>query len=84
MQDIDLIKEQIKRLFELGGEISIEIHSKKPKLHIVDASATITGVYKNLFTLQTVENGLKRVYSVQYTDLFIGKIKIKELEKATG
>lgn len=81
MMDINDIKARISELYENNVEIHICVHSKKPKINIEDATAKITGIYKNLFTLEVIENGLKKVYSVQYTDLFIGKMKIKEMQK---
>lgn len=81
MQNIDVIKESIKKLYENKTEIHVDVHSTKPKINVVDSPAKITGVYRNLFTLETVENGLKKLYTVQYTDLFIGKVRIDELKK---
>lgn len=82
MQDISVLKDMIARLYEAGGEIHIEVHSTKPRISVSDSPARITGVYKNLFRIETVEDGLKKAYTVQYTDLFIGKVRIKELEAA--
>ena len=81
MQNIDLIKAKIKALYENESEIHIDVHSTRPKIKVVNAVATITGVYRNLFTIEALENGAKKLYTVQYTDLFIGKVKISELEK---
>lgn len=82
MQDINSIKLAISDLHKDGTEIHVCVHSTRPKINVDGAPAKITGVYKNLFTIETVENGLKKTYTVQYTDLFIGKVKIEELEKA--
>ena len=81
MQSIDVIKGSIKKLYENKTEIHVDVHSQKPKINVSGASAKITGVYKNLFIIETVENGMKKLYTVQYADLFIGKVKIEELEK---
>lgn len=81
MVDIEVIKTKIKWLYENNVDIHVDVHSKRPKISVQDAIANITGVYKNLFTIETFEKGMKKTYSVQYTDLFIGKVKIKELEK---
>ena len=81
MRDIEEIKAKIKELYESGIEIHVNVHSKKPKIDVNDANAHITGIYRNLFTIETQDNGLKKQYTVQYTDLFIGKVKILELEK---
>ncbi len=80
--DINVIKTAIVELYEKSVEIHVDVNSTRPKIHVENAPAKITGVYKNLFTIETLENGLKKTYTVQYTDLFIGKVRIKELEKA--
>lgn len=82
MQNIDEIKNKIKNLYESKMEIHVCVHSTKPKINVKDASAKIVGVYRNLFTIEAEENGMKKLFSVPYTDLFIGKVKIEELEKA--
>lgn len=82
MQDIDLIKATIRELYERGDEVHVDVHSKKPKINVNGANATITGVYKNLFSLEVIEGGIKKIYSVQYTDLFIGKVRIHEIKEA--
>lgn len=82
MSDVLAIKAAISELYEKNIEIHVDVHSTRPKISVDSAPAKITGVYKNLFTIESVENGLKKTYTVQYTDLFIGKVRIKELEKA--
>lgn len=79
MQDINTIKEAINVLFNENKEIHIDVHSTRPKINVSNAPATITGVYKNLFTVEVCENGLKKIFSIPYTDLFIGKVIIKEI-----
>ena len=80
MMDINDMKIKIGDLYKRNEEIHVDVHSKKPKINVINAPARIVGVYKNLFMLEAVENGMKKSYTVQYTDLFIGKVKIKELE----
>ncbi len=79
MRDIEQIKEAISNLYELNTEIHVDVNSKKPKIKVNDAPARITGVYKNLFTIETMEKGIKKVYTISYTDVFIGKVIIKEV-----
>ena len=59
MQNIDLIKAKIKALYENESEIHIDVHSTRPKIKVVNAVARITGVYRNLFTIEALENGAK-------------------------
>ena len=79
MQDINTIKEAINVLFNENKEIHIDVHSTRPRINVSNAPATITGVYKNLFTVDVYENGIKKVFSIPFTDLFIGKVIIKEI-----
>jgi len=77
--DIADIKERMTSLFEQDADIHVTVHSKRPKINITESQARIVGVYKNLFTIEAVENGLKKTFTVPYTDIFIGKVSIKEL-----
>lgn len=79
MLDVNEIKERIFRLCESGEEIHLSVYSKRPKICVVDVPARISGAYKNLFRIETTESGVVKAYTVQYTDLFIGKVKIREL-----
>ena len=80
MRDINEIKLAIAEMYENNTKIHVNVHMKKPKINVDNATATITGVYKNLFRIETVENGAVKSYTVQYTDLFIGGVSISELE----
>ena len=73
MQDINTIKEAINVLFNENKEIHIDVHSTRPKINVSNSPATITGVYKNLFAVDVYENGIKKVFSIPFTDLFIVK-----------
>ncbi len=60
MQDINSIKFTISNLHNDGTEIHVDVHSTRPKISVDSAPAKITGVYKNLFTIESVEDGLKK------------------------
>lgn len=79
MRDVNEIKSAILKLYEQKTDIHVNVNTTKPRIHITDAPASITGVYKNLFTIEVIENGLKKVFSIPYTDIFIGKVSINEL-----
>lgn len=81
MQDINEMKKAILEIYEGGMPIHVDVCLKKPRVSVENAPARITGVYKNLFRIETVENGMTKSYTVQYTDLCIGGVKIRELEK---
>jgi uncharacterized protein Veg len=81
VQKIDIIKKFVENLYENGGDIHVDVHSSRPKINVNGASARIIGVYKNLFTVEALENEMKKIYTVQYSDILIGKVKIRELEK---
>ncbi len=79
VRDVNEIKSAILKLYEQKTDIHVNVNTTKPRIHITDAPASITGVYKNLFTIEVIENGLKKVFSIPYTDIFIGKVSINEL-----
>ncbi len=79
VRDINEIKNAVSEFYEQKTEIRVNVNTTKPRIHITDAPASITGVYKNLFTIEVIENGLQKVFSIPYTDIFIGKVTINEL-----
>lgn len=81
MRDIDEIKAKIRELYDSKTEIHVNVNSKKPRINVENSPGHITGVYRNLFTIEANENGWIRTFDVQYTDLFVGKVRILEIEK---
>lgn len=81
MKSIEEIKAEILRLYESGESIHIDINSKKPKLKVENSPVIITGVYKNFFRIEIPDKTVNGAYTVQYTDVFIGKIEIREMKK---
>ena len=48
-----------------------------------DESATIIGVYPNIFTVEENEAGIKKRYNFSYVDILTGTVGIAELETMT-
>lgn len=80
MQDINVIKDRVGELFVRAPEVHIDVHSTRPKVSVSSLPAKIVGVYRNFFRIEAVEDGMLKAYTVQYTDLFIGRVKIAELD----
>ena len=65
MNNTDEIKIAVKKLFDKTTDIHVDVISRKPKIRIENAPARIVGVYKNLFTIEVNEDGLKKADTVR-------------------
>ena len=81
MTILDDIKIKIKRLYETNPDIHINFITTFPKIHLIDEPARITGVYKNVFTLEEYSKGNPQKHTFQYTDVFTKQVEIIELNK---
>ncbi len=78
MTSIESIKAAIKKLYETGAMVHITVSINRPKISKQGIPAKIVGVYPHIFQIEEC-SGEKRRYSLQYTDMLIGQIKIAEL-----
>lgn len=74
--ELDSAKARIKRLYEQGCEVRVNVHTSRPKVCIEGARAVIKGVYPNIFRIEEREDGYPRCHTVQYTDLLTGQVEI--------
>lgn len=84
MADIEMIKKHIKRLYEKDPNIHIDVSLSHPKLYLENAPAVIKGVYSNLFRIEEERSGYAQSHSLQYADVLIGRIRIRELDARYG
>ncbi len=75
------VRGQIERLYQTDPHIHIDI-SPSPKLHFSNDAATIIGVYPFIFRIEEYTGGSPKQHTLQYTDVLIKKIVIRELEKS--
>ena len=82
-QNLELIKSKIKSLYLNNSLIHINLSTKRSKTHLQKISATIIGVYPNIFTVEENEAGIKKRYNFSYVDILTGTVGIAELETMT-
>lgn len=80
MSTVNVIKEQIKSLFEAAPDIHVSVKMSHPKISVDDTPARIVGVYPNIFRIEEQDDGYPRYHSVKYTEVLTGQVKIREIE----
>lgn len=77
---INLLKRQIKYLFEKHPNIHISIKIPHQRISVEKIPATITGVYPNLFVVTECSKGHEESHTVMYTEVWTKQIEIHELK----
>ncbi len=80
MNALDLIKNQIKQLYEASPDIHISISFSHPKIIFTNDPVTIKGVYPHVFRIEEKSSGVAKCHTLQYSDILTGQIKIKEMK----
>ena len=80
MTQLDLIREQIKKLYKTNPNIHLNVSLKNPRITLDNTNAKITGVYPHIFQIEEYTSGKPKQHTLQYTDVFIRNIVILELE----
>lgn len=75
---IDEIKEKIKSYYLNKKEILFSQHGGK-LIKLILQPAFITNVYDNFFNVETMINDYNEIFSICYRDIYIGLIKIEEV-----
>ncbi|MBQ2973133.1 MAG: hypothetical protein IJE19_02150 [Clostridia bacterium] len=81
MSTLDLIKAQIKNLYENNPNIHINISLTHPRLHLTNDPVTIKGVYPHFFRIEETSSGVPKCHTLQYTDVLTGQVSIEEMKK---
>ena len=79
MDRLDHIKGEIEKLYKTNPNIHVSLKLARPKLIVKEAPAKITGVYRNIFQIEESDGGRPIRHTVQYGDVLIGQVKIREL-----
>ena len=79
MDTINYIRSSIKKLYETAPNIHVSINRTHPKIVIEASPAKIIGVHKNIFRIEENDNGRPVQHTLQYGDVLIGHVTIKEL-----
>ena len=82
MTTIEEVRKELERLYKECPNIHISVSMSHPKVSVREAPVKITGVYRSIFRIEEKEVERPRFFSLQYSDLLTGKIKIKELIEA--
>ena len=80
MKELDNIKSGIKKLFDTGAYIHVNISMTRPKLIVKNASVKIVGVYPHMFQVEETAGERPARYSLQYNAVLIGQVVIPELK----
>lgn len=78
MQTLETIKEKVKKLYESGKAVHIDVNMTHPRVRLENVPAYIKNVYTHIFRVETLDTSA--VYTVQYTDVLINQVKIRELQ----
>ncbi len=81
MSYLEIIREQVKKLYETNPHIHMDVSITNPRLMLKDAEATITGVYSHIFVIEENMNSLIQHHTLQYTDILTKRIIIHEISE---
>lgn len=79
MSQLDLIREDVKKLYKTNPHIHMDVSITSPKISLKNAEATITRVFPHIFQISEESNGYVRKHTIQYADILINHIKILEM-----
>ena len=75
------LRERLAELKKTDPVIHIDVAIPRPRVNLEGATARIVGVYPFIFRIEApAPDGTIQSYSLQYSDIMIGRIKIKELK----
>lgn len=80
MTQLDIIREDIKKLYSENKEIHINVSLSRPKLTLLNQTVKIKGVYSHIFMIEECSTGAPKTYTLQYSDVLLGHIEIEELK----
>ena len=78
MNSLTSIKQCANNLFTTHPHVHVNVSLPQPKIHLKDHPVTITGVYPNIFQLEDRTGDRPSTHIVQYVELMMGHIEIKE------
>ncbi len=78
MEPLEKIKTRISELYKTNPEIVMDVALSRPRLTLQNAEATITGVYPHIFQITENSSGAPKSHTLQYADILIGSIVIKD------
>lgn len=79
MNSLDVIKMKIQKLYKTNPRIHINVVLSNPRVNLRNEQVVITGVYPHIFQIEAQSGPEPRAYTLQYSDVLIGRIEILEL-----
>jgi len=80
MNVLDIIKNEIRRLYTTHPDIHVNVTLKRPhRQTFYNLPVVIRGVYPHMFQVEYQDSGVTRSYMHQYTDIITKDIEILEL-----
>ncbi len=76
------LREKLKKLYVENPNLHINVNLAKPKLNLINEQVKLTGVYAHIFQIEEYSTGVPVRYTLQYADVIIKRIEIKELINA--
>lgn len=74
---VDLIREQIRAMYEVNPHVRITVQIPHSKV-VQDADVTITGVYPHVFCVEELVGGTPQRHTFQYADVITRRVEIGE------
>ena len=78
--NIELIKAKIKLLYEKNPIIHVNVSLNHPKIQLRGVAVQIEEIYPHVFRILEIDSGKR--FTLQYTDILIGRIEVLELGEA--
>ncbi|MDD6275941.1 MAG: hypothetical protein PUB20_03860 [Clostridia bacterium] len=79
MNSLDVIKNNVKYLYENNPKIHVNVSLTHPKICLKNEPVTIKGVYSHIFQIEENTNGSPKNHTLQYSEILTGHIEILEL-----
>lgn len=76
---LDIIKSQIKRLYDTHPNIHINVSITRPKVDLKNEPVIIKGVYPHIFQIEERSSGSPKCHTLQYADVLTKQIEILEM-----
>lgn len=74
--NIDAARAAVKELLKSGETVRLDLIMQRPRLELRCAAATIKGAYPHMFRVEVATDECVKTYSVQYSELVTGKVRI--------
>ena len=85
MNVLDIIKNEIRKLYTTHPDIHVNVTLKRPhRKTLYHLPVVIWGVYPHMFQIEYHDGGTSRLYMHQYADILTKDIEILELPKING